>query len=163
MPPKPKDITGLRFGRLIALRRIPDRKDSQRHTYWECLCTCGKKVQVQLGNLTRGQTQSCGCITKTQGGLSRVPGHARTWSSYKAMVRRCTDTSHPFYKDYGGRGICVYFDWLGDGGFKNFLKAVGPRPPGKTIDREDPDGNYEPGNVRWATGSEQRMNQRRMK
>jgi len=76
------------------------------------------------------------------------------------MITRCTNPKTPQWADYGGRGIAVCARWLD---FQNFLADVGPRPDGTSIDRyPNPDGNYESGNCRWATASEQRLNQRRM-
>jgi hypothetical protein len=75
------------------------------------------------------------------------------------MLKRCRDPKSPKYPAYGGRGITVCDEWLD---FTVFLSDVGPRPgPGYTIDRIDNDGNYEPGNVRWATPVQQSNNQRR--
>jgi hypothetical protein len=75
------------------------------------------------------------------------------------MVQRCTNKNRTDYEHYGGRGILVYFDWMGPGGFQQFLADVGARPTKKhSLDRIDPDGNYEPGNVRWATKSMQNSN-----
>ncbi len=75
------------------------------------------------------------------------------------MLVRCRDRKHPHYARYGARGITVCERWRGEHGFQNFLGDMGERPPGKTLDRfPDGDGNYEPGNVRWATPSEQGNN-----
>lgn len=97
-------------------------------------------------------------------------GHRRTnrhrtptYNSWRGMIERCTRESHPFFEHYGGRGITVCGQWRGKGGFARFLADVGERPEGRTLDRIDVDGNYEPGNVRWATGSEQRWNRRDMR
>lgn len=78
------------------------------------------------------------------------------------MKARCQRPAHPRYADYGGRGIRVCDRWLGPGGFSRFLADVGERPAGMTIDRIDPDGHYEPGNVKWSTLLEQRWNRRDM-
>lgn len=154
-----RDITRLRFGRLIALRRVG--RTPQRQAIWEFECDCGKKVNRVLDTVYKYKKVSCGCAMRTQSALTTQ--HPGTYNSYKAMLARCQDPSHPFYKDYGGRGISVYFDWLGEGGFKNFLKDMGPRPVGKTLDRKENDKGYDPENCRWADGSVQRMNQRRMR
>lgn len=80
----------------------------------------------------------------------------RVWTS---MVQRCTNPARKHYDRYGGRGIRVCERWLGEGGFERFLADVGPRPSGETLDRfPNRDGNYEPGNVRWATPTEQNRN-----
>lgn len=84
-----------------------------------------------------------------------------TWKSWRAMIQRCTDANATNYKWYGGRGIKVHESWRGPHGFANFLKDVGERPAGKTLDRLNMDGNYEPGNVTWATQKEQTAHTRR--
>lgn len=78
------------------------------------------------------------------------------------MKERCLYPKHKDWPIYGGRGITVCDRWLGENGFANFLADMGPRPVGTTLDRIKSDGNYEAGNCRWATGHEQRINQRRM-
>jgi hypothetical protein len=76
------------------------------------------------------------------------------------MVHRCTNPNDTYWADYGGRGITVCDRWLGSGGFSKFLADVGERPPGLSLDRIDNDGDYEPGNCRWATQGEQHQNTR---
>ena len=83
-----------------------------------------------------------------------------TYTSWRCMVQRVTNPRHPYHRDYGGRGITIHPDWRAD--FKTFLRDVGVRPAGHTLDRIDPNGNYVPGNVRWADARTQRQNQRRM-
>lgn len=78
---------------------------------------------------------------------------------WRSMIQRCTSETHVSYPDYGGRGIKVCDEWLG--GFHAFLKDLGPRPTkGHSLDRINPDGNYQPDNVRWATGKVQARNKR---
>lgn len=159
MPAPMKDITRQRFGKLVALAYVGKWKKSRR-ALWDFVCDCGNTKKVLLQNVTTGQVKSCGCIVATSAGLTQTERY--TYTSYSAMIRRCTDPAYFRYPDYGGRGIHIYFDWLPEGGFKNFLRDMGPRPQGTTIDRIRVNGNYEPGNCQWATAKEQRMNQRRM-
>lgn len=85
-----------------------------------------------------------------------------TYVSWDSMIARCHRPTHPYYRDYGGRGIRVCDRWRGLGGFARFLADVGERPPGLTLDRINVEGDYEPGNVRWATLRQQRWNRRDM-
>jgi hypothetical protein len=78
------------------------------------------------------------------------------------MIGRCRYPHHPRYADYGGRGIKVCDHWQGQDGFAHFLADVGVRPEGMTLDRCNPDGDYEPGNVRWSDAKGQRWNRRDM-
>jgi hypothetical protein len=77
------------------------------------------------------------------------------------MRQRCQNPKHKNFRFYGGRGISICPQWLGETGFQTFCRDVGQRPEGKTLDRKNNDGNYEPNNVRWATQSEQLRNKRR--
>jgi hypothetical protein len=161
--PKLKDITGQRFGRLVALK--PNGKDQSGCWWWLCICDCGKQTTVRGAVLRRNDTRSCGCSmdeSKTKHGhIWRYNGkryRSPTYISWAGMLTRCRNSKQRSYAEYGGRGIAVCERWLA---FENFLADMGERPPGLTLDRIDNDGGYEPGNCRWATTKEQRANQRR--
>lgn len=83
---------------------------------------------------------------------------SKTYATWNAMKQRVLNPNRPNYRLYGGRGITIHQPWIDS--FEAFLADVGERPEGTSIDRIDPDGNYEPGNVRWATPSEQALNRR---
>lgn len=151
-------LEGLRFGRLTAIEMVPVQKGV---TFYSCKCDCGNELNVRSVSLRKGDTQSCGCFrqekmrnAKTTHGLYGSP----TYLSWRAMIARCTDSTHRQFKDYGGRGISISPDWIQS--FERFLSDVGPRPAGKTLDRKDSNGNYCPGNCKWSTPTEQNANKR---
>lgn len=152
-----KDITGQRFGRIV-VKRLHGRKGRQGALTWWCLCDCGKEFEVAGTKLKAGNTTSCGCAKidrLTKHGMSGIPEHA-VWMS---ILQRCDNPSSPAWSYYGGRGIRVCERWRE---FANFLDDMGRRPSHRhSIDRIDNDGNYEPGNCRWATMQEQCRNTRR--
>ncbi len=98
----------------------------------------------------------------THGHRRRQPDGSReslTYTSWRMMVQRCTNPNRKDYEYYGGRGIRIYFGWIGKGGFQEFLADLGERPAKEfTLDRIEPDGCYEPGNVRWASKATQSSN-----
>lgn len=151
------DITGQRFGRLVAVNKT----GIGTQTAYVCRCDCGKQTTVRSQSLRRGESGSCGCVRaekmktkKTTHGLYRSP----TYNSWRAMLARCKSSAHKQFKDYGGRGIKVCDQWKS---FEIFLSDMGARPVGTSIDRIDTSGNYDPTNCRWSTATEQNRNKRK--
>lgn len=132
---------------------------------WMCRCTCGTVKPVLGHNLRIKRSTNCGCIKNANISKSRTRhGHSAggktsiTYQSWRSMMARCFNVTDPNYHQYGGRGITVYAPWAES--FESFLADVGLRPSSKyTIDRyPDGRGSYMPGNVRWATATEQGNN-----
>lgn len=161
-----KDLAGRPFGRLTVIRFVEHRRrPSGSIAYkWLCRCECGKERIAVAGDLNSGHTQSCGCLQRerTSGAATKhgfSGGRLPEYVLWLGMRRRCDNPSHVGYKNYGARGIQVCERW---NDFTLFLADVGRRPtPQHTLDRINNDGNYEPGNVRWATRIEQAANSRR--
>ncbi len=143
------------FGKLTVIGMAPTDGDGQRVT---CLCECGKQKVMRLGNLVSGTSRSCGC---GQGKKARNPKALKYQPEYgcwSGMLNRCRYPRNASWKYYGARGITVCERWKD---FAAFLQDVGRRPsPKHSLDRINSNGNYEPGNVRWATQSEQNRNRR---
>lgn len=154
-----EDITGHKYGKLTVLERVYSQKDKRYR--WECQCECGEIVTQRAGDLERGRYKSCGCGKLKHGHTAsyKQTVEYKTWSY---MKDRCFNINNKDYKYYGGRGIVVCDRWLKS--YENFYRDMGDRPKGKySIDRIDVDGDYEPGNCRWATPVEQANNKRRHK
>lgn len=139
--------------------------NNKGQTTWRCRCACGTERDVVAQSLRVGTSVSCGClkpaaISKAQTIHGRGMDVRGTYTSWKAMRRRCSGDRGPAYKHYKARGIVVCERWSS---FENFLADMGERPIGLTLDRIDNDGNYEPSNCRWADASTQARNQRRNK
>jgi hypothetical protein len=155
MSKKRHKLEGARFGKLQVLNFHSGGKSSK----WLCVCDCGNTKIVTGTALVKGYTKSCGCIRvarMTKHGKSSTTEY-RTWLH---MIQRCTNSNNQSWKDYGGRGIRVS-ERLKD--FENFLKDIGERPEGTSLDRINNNGNYEPSNCRWSTRKEQANNTRKRK
>src|ERR1022692_840311 len=158
MPPF-KDISGQRFGMLVAMWPA-GYKGARRDIMYLCQCDCGERVPIRNGHLRNGIAKSCGCKSKrgvhgprTLHGMTRTPELA----AYCGAIVRCTKPKALRWKHYGGRGIEFRFK-----SFAEFFAELGPKPKPKhlySLDRfPNNDGHYEKGNVRWATAQEQNSN-----
>lgn len=166
------NLAGRKYGRLTAIKLDGIRRG---RTYWECKCECGTTKSFMASNLSRGNTRSCGCLSidvVIKQNKSRAT-HRRTgtpeYRAWGSMKERCYRRTHASFQYYGAMGVTVCDRWLNS--FESFLADMGERPPGivrvrsiHSLDRyPNKDGNYEPGNVRWATGTQQMNNRRPFK
>lgn len=159
---KKLDLTGKKFGRLLVKRQGPHKG---KYVTWDCLCDCGNEKNAVGAKLTFGVIKSCGCLEKESRGKSQKThgeGYNET-KEYRAWCKakgRCYNKKDPKYPLYGGRGITMCEEWRNN--YAAFLSSMGRAPKGTSIDRyPNNDGNYEPGNCRWATPKEQSRNQSR--
>jgi hypothetical protein len=137
-----------------------------------CECGCAQPAPIAKRNhsnrpwIVKGQParfvaghfipkKSLPLRTGNKDALRHGMSHSREYNSYRGAIQRCRNSRNPRWMDYGGRGIKFLFS-----SFEHFFAELGPRPAGMTLDRIETNGNYEPGNVRWATPRVQRWNQR---
>ena len=160
------DLTGRRFGRLTVISRAGS--DKQGNAMWLCRCDCGTEKVVCGYHLRSGVIRSCGCLMR-EAASQRVRTHGmcetRLYGVWRAMKRRCYSKKCPQFKNYGGRGISVCPEWKDDfHSFAIWAKSHGydeNAPYGAcTLDRIDPDKDYEPSNCRFADSFVQANNQR---
>lgn len=159
MPPK-KDISGQKFGRLLVIKEsgITHKKG----VLWLCKCECGSDTYVVTAKLISGHTSSCGCLHMEirNAGFNKIHGGYGTpeHSCWRSMIERCRNQKHTNRKYWIGVKVCDR--WMGVNGFENFLEDMGTRPSLEySLDRyPNKKGDYEPGNVRWATREQQSKN-----
>jgi len=168
------DLTGKRFGRWLIVGYHGNAAGRSGGAIWLCRCDCGNERPVKGKSLTSGHSNSCGCLHKEimaewcslnhiKRGKTHNLSRTREYASWNQMIQRCHNPKNPTYERYGAKGTTVCDRWRGTEGFTNFLADMGPCPQNHTLDRKSSFGNYEPGNCRWATDGEQRLNQRRTK
>lgn len=157
------ELHGKDFGFLHVLYEEPERRVVKSGTklYWKAQCVCGSIKAYETSKLRSGWTRSCGCkkgemCVSSRGNLKPKEKHPAEYLAWKTMRQRCNNPNKEHYDRYGGRGIKICERW---DDFWKFLEDVGPRPS-KThsLHRVDNDGNYEPGNVMWATKEVQANN-----
>jgi len=152
------DLKSMRFGRLTVLAFAGT--DKYHRALWRCLCECGAEKVIAANDFKSGRTVSCGCFQVEKSRECLTTHGMRSSVEYRAFYstrQRCEDIKYEKYHNYGGRGIKFLFT-----SFEQFFAELGPRPSAKhSVDRKDNNGNYEHGNVKWSTASEQRNNQRK--
>jgi hypothetical protein len=165
---KPSPVAGDRFGRGIVIETFKKlATDNQNRTHARLTCDCGTEYIAEVRRLNSGQTRSCGCLQREIASTAVAMAHTThgvsrhyLFPTWQRMVTRTTDPSSPDYPRYGGRGITVHPIWLEHPeAFIDFADHVlGQRPDTYTLDRIDNAKGYEPGNLRWASRSEQTFN-----
>lgn len=166
-------LEGMRFNRTVVVsfsHSIPGKTTTY---HWRCLCDCGTYHVSEARSMVRGRVQSCGCLgrerleLRTKHGATGRGWTTREYTSWKKLKARVDNPNNEWFHRYGGRGI-RYCSGFRD--FAHFLKTVGPRPEGRSIDRKNNEGHYScgdceecrtngwPMNCRWATPKEQSAN-----
>jgi hypothetical protein len=144
------DLTGIRYGRLVGLRR--------ENTKWLWQCDCGDTKIIDAHNVRAGRSQSCGCF-QSESRTKHGGFGTRTYQAWLGMKSRVSGKNQNSRTYYTSRGITACDRWLGS--YKAFREDMGECPDGMTLDRENNNGNYDKDNCRWVTHREQMSNTRR--
>ena len=160
-----KDLTGMRFGRLLVLSY--EGTNQYKRSMWKCRCDCGNEKVISSNCLKMGHTSSCGCLNKEKRMISlnrTTHGFCgtRIYGIWKGIKSRCNNpNSIDYQKYYGSKGVKICDEWNQNfWKFYNWSICHGYKD-GLTIDRIDPYGNYEPSNCRWTTADVQANNKRK--
>lgn len=156
---KPKfDLTGKRFGKLVAVSPAPSRRmpNGGLRTMWNCICDCGEPSVSSSHDMRRGKTKSCGC---GQAPVVHGGSFHPLYDIWSGIIGRCENPNCENFRIYGALGVTVCARWKND--FWAFVADIGERPsPKHSVDRINTFGNYEPSNCRWATNQQQSNNRR---
>ena len=160
---KPKDITGKRFGKLVALKldHIDIKSNGTVH-YWLCQCDCGNSKVIRKVDMMRGKIQSCGCFLKEsvqERAIKHNYFNTKPYHVWHDIKQRCLNPNNKAYKNYGARGITICKEWENPKNFCEWAFNNGYKE-GLSIDRIDVNGNYEPSNCRWVDMETQQRNKR---
>ena len=151
------DLTDRQFGCWTVIARAHSRLGKVR---WLCRCACGAELTVAASALLQGTSKSCGCLKLSTRAWNFKHGESSGSAEYDAwlhMRQRCLNPKSRVYERYGGRGITICERWLDS--FEAFLADMGRKPSARrSLDSIDNNGDYEPGNCRWATARQQNGN-----